>query len=105
MDSDWETTGSAKYADAESDQCEIRRAFDKAPNIPIAGTTTVTALNKKLQKSLLLLDDAVPLRAIDVLPFDSSAHQEPSRRMGHLSQPADCHLGRPECIPVDEGAD
>ena len=60
------------------------RAFDKAPHIPIAGTTTVSAFNEKVQVDLLFLDDLIVVRAMDVFskysllrPAHSKKPQEP----------------------------
>ena len=39
-DPDVETAGLANYADEALRQCEFRRAFDEAPHVPIACTST-----------------------------------------------------------------
>ena len=41
--------GLVNYVDGALDQCEIFRAFDKAPHIPIAGTYADSAFNEKVQ--------------------------------------------------------
>ena len=48
-------------------QSEIYRAFDKAPHVPTAGASAASAFNGKLQADSLLLDDALALRAMDIL--------------------------------------
>ena len=52
--------------DAVVTQCEVCRAFDKAPHLPIAGTSMVAAFNEKLQVDLLFLDDLIVLHIMDV---------------------------------------
>ena len=46
--------------------CDVCRAFDKAPHIPIAGATAVSAFNEKVQVDLLFVDDLVVVHAMDV---------------------------------------
>ena len=70
-DSDGYTMGLANYLDETLEQCEICHALDKAHRIPIAGSSTVSALRGKLLLNLLYLDDAVALRAMDVSPKHS----------------------------------
>ena len=48
VDSDRGNMHSMSYVDLVSGQCEIRRATDKAPQVPIAGTPTVSMSNEKL---------------------------------------------------------
>ena len=40
------------YANEVLEQCEVCRPFDKAPRVPVAGTSTVSMLNEKLQADL-----------------------------------------------------
>ena len=55
VDPDGETIGSANFADDASEQCGICRAFDFAPQMPIAGLR-LSAFNGTLPVDLLLLD-------------------------------------------------
>ena len=58
--------------DEASGQCKICRAFDKAPQIPIAGTSAVPTFHGKLQVNPSFSDDAVALRAVDASPSTNS---------------------------------
>ena len=49
-------------------QCDACMAFDKAPRVPMAGTSTVSMLNEKVQVDPLLLVDLVDLRTMDMFP-------------------------------------
>ena len=57
---------SPAFADGDLEQCEVCRAFDKAPHAPIGGTSTVAMFNGKLQADLLFLGVLIALRAIDL---------------------------------------
>ena len=46
--------------------CDVCRACDKAPHVPIAGTTTASAVNEKVQVDLLFLDDLLVVHAMDI---------------------------------------
>ena len=59
MDSDGEATGLVNYAGEALEQCGICRAFDRASQIPIAGTTTVSPFNAGVQVGLLFFGDAI----------------------------------------------
>ena len=50
---------------------EVCRAFDKAPHLPVAGTTMVPLFNEMVQVGLLFLDAGVALRAMDLNSKDS----------------------------------
>ena len=54
--------------------CDVCRAFDKAPHIPIAGSATAPAFNEKVQAALLFLDDLIVARAMDVFSKYSLLH-------------------------------
>ena len=54
------------HVDAASETCDVCWAFDKAPHIPIAGTSTVSAFNEKIQVDLLFLDDLIAVHGVDV---------------------------------------
>ena len=46
-------------------ECDICRAFDVAPAIPVAGALSVSFFNDKVQTGLLFLDDLVAPRVLD----------------------------------------
>ena len=54
------------YVDEASERCEVCRAFETAPHVPIAGTPAVSAFNGKLQVSILLLGDIIAQHEMDV---------------------------------------
>ena len=70
-DSDLEAAGLACCAGEVLEQCEICRAFDKAPRIPIAGTSIFSAINEEVRADLLFLDDAAAARAMYVSRIDA----------------------------------
>ena len=47
---------------------EASRAFDEAPQAPIAGTSTVAVFNEKLQAVSFFLGDTIASHAMDVFP-------------------------------------
>ena len=54
------------YMDEMSGHCEVCCAFDDAPHVPIAGTSTKSMLNWKVQAGPFLLGELAVLRAMDV---------------------------------------
>ena len=54
------------YVDEVSEHCEVCRPFDKARQVPIAGTSTVSIFNEKAQEDHLFLDEIIALRATDM---------------------------------------
>ena len=50
------------------DQCELCRAFDKAPRAPIAGALAASMFYEKLRAGLLFLADLIALDAMDAFP-------------------------------------
>ena len=52
--------------DAAVARCEVCQAFEEAPHAPAAGTPNAAVLNEKLQGGLLLLEDIITLRVLDV---------------------------------------
>ena len=47
-------------------QREVCRAFERAPHLPSAGTSSASSLSVKIQVDRLFLDDATVLRTIDM---------------------------------------
>ena len=78
--------GSSHYVthDAEGlGNCDVRRAFDKAPHVPNAGTCAVSMFCEKVRVDLLFLGDLIVLHAMDMfseysllLPVHSKNPQE-----------------------------
>ena len=68
-DSDGETMGQLSSADEVRRRREIRRAYEKAPHLPIAGTSSVSPLNENPQLHLLCSGAATALRAMDSSPL------------------------------------
>ena len=52
------------YVDEVLEHCDLCRARDKAPHVPIAGTTTAPMSNETLQVDLFS-EDIIALRASD----------------------------------------
>ena len=71
---------------------EVCRAFDKVPDVPIAGTSAVSMFNEKLQadpyfgRSFCLARDG---RFLQVLPLDARAFEESPGGLGRPSTYAD----------------
>ena len=47
-------------------RCEVCRAFEKWPHVPVAGTSTVATFNEKLQADFAFLGDVIALHVVDV---------------------------------------
>ena len=97
----------ATTADEVLGQCKVRRAFDKAPHAPIAGTPTASVSNEKLQADLLFPGDLIALRAMDV--FSKYSLLIPVRSEGppevwdFISDSRIGVSGQPQSIRTDEG--
>ena len=59
------TIGFKSFVDKAPQQRDICRAPQKAPNLPTAGTSTVSSFNEELLVDLLVSADAIPLHAMD----------------------------------------
>ena len=66
VDSDSGMSHLVAHVDGVLDTCEVCRAFDKAPHLPIAGTSSVSCFNERVQVDLLFLDDILAAHAMDV---------------------------------------
>ena len=53
-EADGRANSSAQFVGEVVRNCDVCRAFDSAPPIPVAGTSSVSALNEKRQIDLLL---------------------------------------------------
>ena len=89
--------------------CDACRAFDKAPHVPIAGTTTVSSFNKKVQVDLLLLDDPIVVYAMDVFSKYSllrlAQSENPQEAWGVFCAKWLGTFGPPKRIQMDEGGE
>ena len=97
----------AHFSDEVSEQCEICRALDKAPLVPISGTSAASGFSGKVQVHLLSLGDAIALLALDVCSMYSFLipvrFKDPHKARGFSRSSLIAVLGRPKCIPTDEG--
>ena len=66
VDSDGGMSHLATHVDAALGDCDVCRVFDKAPHVPIAGTSAVSVFNVKVQVDLLFLGELVVAHAMDV---------------------------------------
>ena len=71
MDSGGCNSHLVNYVDEVSGHCEVRLAFDKAPHVPIVGTSTASMLHEKVQVNVPFSDDVIALRAVDMY-FENS---------------------------------
>ena len=53
-------------ADEVAGQCEVCQAFDRAPHLPVAGTSSASSFNKRLHVGVLFLEDVAALCAMEV---------------------------------------
>ena len=58
----------SKYLDEASGQCDICKALDEAPHVPILGTFAAPAFDGKLQVGLPFFNDAIAPHAMGVFP-------------------------------------
>ena len=47
-------------------QCDVCKAFEKAPHIPISGTSSASMLYERMRKKSLFLSDIIALRIMGV---------------------------------------
>ena len=65
-EADGRADGLNPLADDVVRECEICRAFDVAPAIPVAGTLSASSFNEKVQAGLLFPDDLIALNVLDL---------------------------------------
>ena len=53
MDAEEDNLSLLRHVEEVVNQCDVCKAFDKAPRAPIAGTSTVAMFNEKLQVDLI----------------------------------------------------
>ena len=85
----------------------VCQAFEEAPHIPAAGTSTVAMLREKLQVGLLFLDDIIALHVMDacsryslLTPARTKNHREV---WGAFCSSSIGVCGPPLSIRMDEG--
>ena len=95
----------ARYGALE--RCEVRRAAEKSPHVPIGGVSTVSMFTGELQVDLPLSDDIIALRVTDVyseytlsIPVRS---KHPQEIRGAYCGGLRGVFGQPEGIQIDEG--
>ena len=55
-----------KAVDFAADLCGVCAALEKAPNLPVAGTSLAPSFNAKVQADLLFLGNVIALHAMDL---------------------------------------
>ena len=77
---DGKADGLIALADDVVRECETFRAFDVAPAIPVAGTSSVSSFNEKVQVDLLFSGDLIALHVLDL--FSRYSPLSPVRSKG-----------------------
>ena len=65
VDAEGDTQCLLQHVDGVVSQCDTCKPFEKAPHIPIAGTSTVSMFNERLQMDLLFLDGIIASHIMD----------------------------------------
>ena len=109
VDSDSGMSHLVAHVDSVLENCEVCRAFDKAPHLPIAGTSSVSCFNERVQVDLLFLDDIIAARAMDVFSKYSLLHRVKSKNPQEVRD-VFCAgwlgtFGPPKCLQMDEGGE
>ena len=106
-DSGWGSIHSGHFADGVLERRVVRRAIDKGPHVPVAGTSTASMFYEILQVCLLFLGDIVALRNEDVsfiysllIPVGT---KNPQEVWGASCSAWIFVSGQPKCIRMDEG--
>ena len=106
VDSDGGNSHLLTCVDEVSEQCEGRRAFDRAPHSPIAGTSTVAMFNEKLRVDLLSLHDILAFHVMGVFSEYSLLipvrTKNPQEVWGAFCNSRIGVFGPPQCIQMDE---
>ena len=106
-EADGRTNSLVQYEDEVVGNCDVCRAFDSAPSIPVAGTSSVSASNEKLQIDLLFLGDIIVLHVLDLLSRYSLLAPARSKNPEEVWD-AFCNswiavFGKPRIIQMGEG--
>ena len=92
--------------DSVLENCEARRAFDKAPHLPVAGTSSVSCFNERVQVDLLFLDDIIAVHAMDAFPKFSLLQRVKSKNPQEVWDGFCASglgtFGPPKCLQMDE---
>ena len=72
MDAEGDTQYLVQHVGDVVAQCDVRKAFEKAPHIPISGTSSASTSNERLQMDLLFLGDIIALHSVGVFSKYSS---------------------------------
>ena len=87
----------------------MRKAFEKAPRIPIAGNSSVSTFNEKLQVDLLFSDDLIVLHIMDVYSkYSILTPVRPKNPLEVWDAFVTCWIGifgPPRAIQMDEGGE
>ena len=109
VDSDGGMSQLVTHVDEVLGKCDARRAFDKAPHVPIAGASTVSTFIEKVQVDLLFLGDLLVVHAMDVFSKYSLLHpvqsENPPEVRGAFCAGWQGTFGPPKCIQMDEGGE
>ena len=96
-----------RHVDEVVSQCEVCRAFDKAPHIAFTGTSAVATFNEKLQVGLLFSDDLIVSDIMDVFSeFSIPTPVRPKNPLEVWDAFFACWVGffgPPRAIQMDEG--
>ena len=109
----WENDGKAggliPLVDDAVRGCEICRAFDAAPTIPVASTSTASSSNEKVRVVLLFLGDLVALHLLDLfsrcpllVPVRS---KRPEEVWDTFCTSRIAVFGKPRAIQMNEGGE
>ena len=71
VDSDGNNMHLPTCVDEVLTQCDVCQAFEKAPDAPVARTSTVAASNANLRVGILVSGDIITLHVLGVLPKNS----------------------------------
>ena len=109
VDSDGGMSHLVAHVDSVLGNCEVCRAFDKAPHLPIAGTSSVSCFNERVQVDLLFLDDIIAAHAMDVFSKYSLLHRVKSKNPQEVWDVFCASwlgtFGPPKCLQMDEGGE
>ena len=107
VDAEGDNLSLLRHVEEVVNQGDVCKAFDKAPDTPIAGTSTMAMFNEKLQVDLLFSGDPVVLHIMDV--FSNYSILTPVRSKNPLEvwdAFVFCRVGifgPPKAIQMDEG--
>ena len=107
MDAEGGTQSLLQHVDEVVSQCDSCKAFDKAPHIPISGTSTVSMFKERLQMDLLFLDGIIALHIMGVFSKYSILTRVRSKNPQEVWDAFISSwvgvFGPPKCLHLDEG--